>query len=662
LARILRPKTAEALVASSYHRSPSIMPLRTHRFGLVTLTSLLVASGVALPVGGQVIEDVQVIQGPAGPLVPRDLVPQPIEPQPAGTAIIEGMVVSADLGRPVRRVTVRLSSTTPSPPFSRTTDDSGRFRFEGIPAGPFHLTASKPGYLTSAYGERQPGSGRPGTPLSVAAGQHIERLVLPVARGGVLAGAVADDGGEPQFGIEVRAFRFVWQAGERLLRPVGSAHTDDRGSYRIGALPPGEYIVMASPAGDGGPLDEVGFPAPPLGLATSRSAVRESAVASQEAPAGYAPVFFPGTTSSRDATRVTLGTSEERSGLDLQLPFVVMGRISGSIVADGGAPAPGTEVRLIDVDLAVPGFGLRVTGTNPDGRFTFENVPPGRYRVLAHSGPRNQVFVDQSGGNSRVTMKFTAVRVEGRAAAALGTPAMPEAPADTQWAAVDVALSGPGTEAVTLVLQPGVTVSGRVLFDGSDQPPADLSSIRVLLNSATSTEGPSSAMAQVNSDGQFTITGVTPGTYRVVALSGSAWRPKSFDVGGRDALDFLLTVEPNEAIADARLTMTTKTASLSGTLVDGIGRPAPAHTIVLFADDAGYWTPHSRRIHATRPSTDGRFSVGSLPAGAYRLVAVDDLEDGRWFDPELLRQLATVALPITLSDGEQRTQDLRVGQ
>lgn len=637
------------------------MPLRVHPFGPAALTGLLAASSLTLLARVQVIEDVQIVQGPAGPLVPRDLAPPP-QPEPAGSAIIQGVVVSADLGRPVRRATVRLSSTTPAPPFSQITDDSGRFRFEEVPAGQFHLTASKPGYLTSAYGERQPGGGRPGTPLSVTAGQHIERLALPLARGGVLAGTVADDGGEPQFGVEVRAFRFAWQAGERLLRPAGSARTDDRGTYRIGALPPGEYLVMASPAGDGGLLDEVGFSAPSFGSAIGRSAIRESAVAGREAPAGYAPVFFPGTTSSRDATRVTLGIGEERSGLDLQLPFVVMGRISGSVVADGGAPAPGTEVRLIDVDLAVPGFGLRITGTNPDGRFTFESVPPGRYRVQAHSGPRNQVFVDQSGGNSRVTMQFTAVRVEGRAAAALGPPSPSEAPADTRWAAVDVAVSGPGTEAVTLVLQPGVTVSGRVLFDGSDQPPADLSSIRVLLTSANATEGPSSTMAQLNSAGEFTLTGVTPGTYRVVALSGSAWRPKSFDLAGRDALDFLLTVEPNEAIADARLTMTTKTASLSGRLLDGTGQPAPGHTIVLFADDPGYWTPHSRRIHATRPSTDGRFSVGNLPAGAYRLVAVDDLEDGRWFEPELLRQLATVALPITLSDGEQRAQDLRVGQ
>ena len=144
--------------------------------------------------------------------MPRDVMPPPQE-APSGTAFVEGVVVSADLGRPVRRATVRLSPVVPGPPRSTTSDDVGRFRFEGVAAGQFLLAATKPGYLESTFGQRQPGSGRPGTPLSVSAGQRIERVALPIARGGVLAGTVADDGGEPAFGTEVQAFRFVWQRG-----------------------------------------------------------------------------------------------------------------------------------------------------------------------------------------------------------------------------------------------------------------------------------------------------------------------------------------------------------------------------------------------------------------------------------------------------------------
>jgi hypothetical protein len=172
----------------------------------------------------------------------------------------------------------------------------------------------------------------------------------------------------------------------------------------------------------------------------------------------------------------------------------------------------------------------------------------------------------------------------------------------------------------------------------------------------------SSSLAHLTADGRFTLEGVSPGVYRVNVLAPPNWRPRSFDVGGRDALDFLLTVTANQDVGAAELTMTTRTSTLGGTLLDAAGRPATAHTIIVFPDDPAYWVPSSRRIRATRPSTDGRFSLANLPAGGYRLVAVDDLEDGQWFDPEILKQLATAALPLTIADGENKVQDLRISR
>jgi hypothetical protein len=206
-----------------------------------------------------------------------------------------------------------------------------------------------------------------------------------------------------------------------------------------------------------------------------------------------------------------------------------------------------------------------------------------------------------------------------------------------------------------------VTVTGRLVFDGTGETPSDLSAFRVTLTSATPLDpGLSTALAHVAPDGRFTIDGVAPGAYRPMLLSPTGWKAKSFVVGGRDALDFLLTVDASQPVTDGTLTATTRSSSLSGSLTDASGRPAPAFTIVLFADDPTYWTPGSRRIQATRPSTTGRFTLSNLPAGAYRLVAVDDLEEGQWSNPDVLRQLAAAALPLTLGDGENRTQDLRV--
>jgi hypothetical protein len=172
--------------------------------------------------------------------------------------------------------------------------------------------------------------------------------------------------------------------------------------------------------------------------------------------------------------------------------------------------------------------------------------------------------------------------------------------------------------------------------------------------------GGPSASAAVGDAARFTLTGVVPGTYRAAVISPDGWRPKSFEVLGRDALDFLLTLEPNRSLPDATVTLTMRRSTLGGTLVDLSGQPTSAYTIVVFPEDATYWTPQSRRIQATRPATDGRFTFANLPAGTYRLVAVDDLEDGRWFDPTVLRQLTGAAMSVTIGDGGNHTQDIRV--
>jgi hypothetical protein len=319
-------------------------------------------------------------------------------------------------------------------------------------------------------------------------------------------------------------------------------------------------------------------------------------------------------------------------------------------------------VRLTDLDMPVPGFGVRVTGTGPDGRFEFAAVPPGRYRLSARTGPERQVIVEDGPAGAKVMMKFTAAAREGPVPPGDGHPFAP-LPTDTRWASTDVTVTGPDIAPVSLVLRPAMVVTGRVEFDATGERPADLSSFRVALTSADLNDpGLSTSMAEVGDDGGFAIAGVAPGVYRVTVLSTTGWRAKSFVVDGRYALDYLLSIEPGASALDGTLTLTTRPSSLSGTLVDASGRPATEYTIVLFPDDAAYWTPGSRRIQATRPSTAGRFALANLPAGSYRLVAVDDLEDGQWSDPKVLQQLFSAALPILLNDGDHKVQELRVGK
>ncbi len=225
------------------------------------------------------------------------------------------------------------------------------------------------------------------------------------------------------------------------------------------------------------------------------------------------------------------------------------------------------------------------------------------------------------------------------------------------------------------------------------QPPTDLTRVRVTIQprgSQTSDIG-GIPPAQVDSGGQFKITGVPPGHYVLQAnapgggggqaaggaaaagggrgggggaaapgQTGGGWALKSAIVNGRDSLDFPLEVAPNTDIAGAILTFTDRTQQLSGTLQDSSGRPTSDFTIIIFPADKTFWLPQSRRIQSTRPGTDGKYTLRGIPPGDYKLIAVTDVETGEWYDPDFLSQLAGAAMAISLSEGETKTQDLRV--
>ena len=42
------------------------------------------------------------------------------------------------------------------------------------------------------------------------------------------------------------------------------------------------------------------------------------------------------------------------------------------------------------------------------------------------------------------------------------------------------------------------------------------------------------------------------------------------------------------------------------------------------------------------------------------MTAVTDVEPGEWYDPAFLAQLQQVSIPISLTEGERKTQDIRL--
>jgi len=243
------------------------------------------------------------------------------------------------------------------------------------------------------------------------------------------------------------------------------------------------------------------------------------------------------------------------------------------------------------------------------------------------------------------------------------------------WATADVSVNGIDQSGIELRLQEGMDLSGRVIFDSTTlQPPPDLSRISIRLGAAPTagvTVAMNSPTGQPAADGTFTLQGVTPGRYLLSASSpggvaggapGQSWVMKSAKVGGVDAADLAFEVAPGQNISDVVITFTDKTSELSGTLLDGNGKPTPEFSILLFPTDKAMWSNRSRRLRPpSRPGVDGKFKFTSLLPGEYYLAALTDFEPQDIYKPEFLEQVAPVALKITIAEGEKKVQDLKIG-
>ena len=580
---------------------------------------------------------------------------------PAGKASIAGTVVTAGTNRAVRAASVTLSSAALRFGRSVQTDDQGAFSFPGLAAGEYTLSVMKGGFVESIYGQRQPGSGRPGTPIRVADGQQISRLSMTLSRGGVITGALVDETGEPAFGVPVRAYRWVMQAGQRTAQPAATALTDDRGAYRLHSLLPGEYLIHASPSVASVmllPNEGVNYSKVIGALDVAMVDGLRVRMADAEGPlvaatSGFARVFYPGTTVWSAAETVTIGAGEERSGIDIPMHIVPLARISGLVISPTG-PVSGASLQLSE--RLGPAFSIvRTARTDKEGRFAFDGVSPGQVTLATKSTAKGAPQLEAS---AREAAEFLASSTDPAKVQSIAAAISRVA---TLWATAEVSVDGRNQTDLQLFLQPGLTVSGQVtIADG--EAPVDLSRVTLGLTSVGALgDFAQTTPAPVEPNGRFTIRGVIPGKYRLTAMAGlpAGYSLASAVFGGQDTLDSPLEIDGSRSVSGGSVTLSSRTTEVSGVLRDTANQPATGFTVIVFATDDRFWTPASRRIQAVRASTDGRYAFKNLPAGDYRVIAVPDVEPGRWFDPVFLGQLAGFTT-FTLGAGARHVQDFQV--
>jgi protocatechuate 3,4-dioxygenase beta subunit len=461
----------------------------------------------------------------------------------AQTYTIAGVVENAT-GQPQKRVRVALA---PSEELENetaiVTGEDGRFRFAGLAAGKYHLTAEPPSGGRQNYGQRTLSQGF-GIAVAAGPGLSSESLLFRLIPTAAIRGRVLDAGGEPADGVMVQLFVSTLLRGKRSVLYTGYRWTDDRGEYRFGALRDGGYYVAAvgrpwyATAGVvfEGPLSKMGY------ITTyypdtrdPRAAGRIALKPGQEAVADFTLTAVPAATLTvtpkgvQGSVQLNLtfeGVAGTRSFAQVEMAYapnpaaitgVQPGRYTvrahyaqsgksmyGLAKVDVGAGDAAVDVTLAPAPVVTGKLWIEDSGTIPegayieleneaenihtrrpvaaDGTFRFDGMPPGRYRPLAATAHK--------------MIHLHTVTLEG----ALASEEMVEIAKDAK-----IELLG---------LMRGAGVKGDVVRKG--QPVAG---VLALLAPRKESANPLDYRGfQTDSDGTFEFDGVPPGEYMLIVL------------------------------------------------------------------------------------------------------------------------------------------------
>jgi RNA polymerase sigma factor (sigma-70 family) len=443
-----------------------------------------------------------------------DLGPQPVVSadlllEPASGVV--GLVRRAD-GSPAANVEVRGSSRSEvggaRAGSSARPDAAGRFEMPGLGAGQVSLTAWSDREV-AVHG-----------PFALRAGERRE-VEVTLAPGAFVSGRVRWDDGRPAAGVRVWAVneKAVPSPGESLNHDImiEAVRTDPEGRFTVGPFLPGRARLAAHGPGD------------------------RHSISSAPRPNQAVAAVGPG----QQVTGVELLLSSGR------------GRLAGTTVDPTGAALPGATIiavqELPEQTPLMNSTDARQAISGGDGAFAVEGLAQGTFTIFGrHPEHPDLVITGVQGGASDLRVRFAAAaQLAGTVTSRRGVPvkdyflviAPAASPEPTRRAGPDLprlevtdprgafvasrlapgqydltAMTADGLVAqatgvtlaegerrrVPMVAQPGATLVGRVVHEGTGAPAAG---VRV----ATRLPGMRSSETLTDGSGAFRLRGVLPG-------------------------------------------------------------------------------------------------------------------------------------------------------
>ena len=557
---------------------------------IITLFSLAVAC-ITLLSGNMLIATAQSEQ-PAKPAAsPTPSLGQTRGGQDSGsqqiTGTIKGRLVASD-GQPLTNANVMAQSLTGTPSTKPTRADAeGRFAFDDLTPGSYILIATAPGYIDQSMA-----LGAPGEWPRHLIGSNVK---INMIRGGVITGLVTNAKGEPLVGVPVRATLQNVTASSMLgfISGGGMSETDDRGTYRIYGLMPGQYIVNAGGSGRFGQFAATGFD-------------------------NDVPTYYP--SSTRDtAVPVSVRSGDETTGIDIKYKGTEGHSISGLVVGNVPANAsPGAVTIMLAHAGTTSVLSLGLAGPAEQRRaFSFNGVADGEYDLFANYlvDPKDNALI----GTKRITVRGGDVT------------------------GIELRLAALSSMAGTITLDPikpedkcdkrGSQVIETILKLPHDDPKKAADQPLVAMYSG---------LGQLNDKGEFVMRNLQAARYRMdIKLPSESWYVRAINlpaaaarsqqpatgtpaqpVAASSTLNIwqgTVMIKPGESLSGVSIIVGQDAAGLRG-------RAAPGGTTIREGTRV-YLVPVEReqannvlRYSETFVKSDGTFALGNLAPGRYFIL------------------------------------------
>src|SRR5215472_388081 len=308
------------------------------------------------------------------------------EPQARAVYRIAGAVVDAVTNVPVAYAQVSISRDNEQA--SRVAGNDGRFVFEGLEAGKYSLSASATGYLQEAYNQH----GAFSVAIVTGKGQDTEHLVFRLHPQAVISGRVTDEHGEAVRNAQVALFASDPMRGRHAKFLRAQTQTNDLGEYRLAHLPADRYYlaVQAQPW----------YAQPQLSAQMSQCVRRTENGGPSFFASGpgvgsdpildvvYPITFYPGVTDESSSAGLVLSAGEKEEGnFTLQAVPATHLRLTGVNREGGTSFGVGAGQRVFGTFT----FGVNeVFGQVAPGESEVAGLPPGELTIVLTTNKANE--------------------------------------------------------------------------------------------------------------------------------------------------------------------------------------------------------------------------------------------------------------------------------